>query len=92
MAPAIRASVITDLIAGGPEAVQTLRQMARGEIKAEPARVNACVALLDRVGFTPRPSAPLQPDDAATTTDKPIEEMTMDEVNAEAVRLLAAQR
>ncbi len=53
LAPAIHAANVTSLIAGGPEAIQALREVTRGE--GDPLtmghRVKAAVAILDRTGY-----------------------------------------
>ncbi len=53
MVPAIHAANVTSLIAAGPEAIQALREVARGE--GDPLtmghRVKAAVAVLDRIGY-----------------------------------------
>ena len=54
-APDLPASIEVDLILGAGEGAHHLRAVARGEVKAEPARVAAPVALLDRAGHAPRP-------------------------------------
>ena len=54
LAPGIADSVKVDLIAGSVDAAAYLRAAVRGEAKAEPARVNAAVALLDRGGHARR--------------------------------------
>ena len=63
IAPALHQSIVVDLIAGAGEGVQHLRAVARGEVKAEPARVNASVSLLHMAGYAPRPgSDPKRPE------------------------------
>ncbi len=53
LAPAIHASNVTSLVAASPEAIQALREVARGE--GDPLtmghRVKAAVAILDRTGY-----------------------------------------
>ncbi len=82
LAPAIQQAIITDLIAGAGEGAQHLRAVARGEAKAEPARVNACLGLLDRAGFGPRPAQPIapEPERAAILSREEIRSMTPEEM------------
>lgn len=56
LAPAIHESNVTSLIAGSPEAVQALREVARGDFSAAAAgwttaRVKAAEAILQRTGY-----------------------------------------
>ena len=62
LAPAVHRATVVDLIAGAGEAAAYLRAAVRGEQRAEAARVNAAVALLDRAGFGPPPGGRLEPD------------------------------
>ena len=55
IAPDLDHSIVTDLIAGASEGAQYLRAAARGDVRAEPARVNASVSLLHMAGYAPRP-------------------------------------
>ena len=55
IAPAIHEAIVVDLIAGASEGAQYLRAAARGDVRAEPARVNASISLLHMAGYAPRP-------------------------------------
>lgn len=82
LAPAIQQAIITDVIAGAGEGAQHLRAVARGEAKAEPARVNACLGLLDRAGFGARPAQPVapEPERATVLSREEIRAMTPDQM------------
>ncbi len=74
LAPAIHESNVASLIAGSPEAVQALREVARGDFPASAAgwaaaRVKAAEAILQRTGY---PAAvKVAPSDAGSVNDRP---------------------
>lgn len=71
LAPAIHACNVTSLLAGAPEAILALREVARGE--GDPLkmghRVKAAVAILDRTGYPATMTATPPQDDAGKQTD-----------------------
>ncbi len=74
LAPAIHESNVASLIAGSPEAVQALREVARGDFPASAAgwaaaRVKAAEAILQRTGY---PAAvKVAPADVPSAGDSP---------------------
>ena len=74
LAPAINESNVASLISGSPEAVQALREVARGDFPASAAgwaaaRVKAAEAILQRTGY---PAAiKVAPSDAGSADDRP---------------------
>ena len=74
LAPAIHENNVASLIAGSPEAVQALREVARGDFPASAAgwaaaRVKAAEAILQRTGY---PAAvKVAPSDTGSTVDRP---------------------
>ncbi len=81
LAPAIHASNVTSLIAGAPEAIQALREVARGE--GDPLtmghRVKAAVAILDRTGY-PATVAVTPPGNHGTPEPTDLSALTLAEI------------
>ena len=90
LAPAVHGATVVDLIAGSGEAIGYLRAAVRGEQKAEPARVNAALGILDRVGFGRR-EGPLLPEPAAAG-DAESEAETGEQATERARRMLEEVR